>query len=271
MLKIEQLFIYPIKSLGGIELTASEVTDRGLKYDRRWMLADENFSFITQREFPQMALLKMHVGDDFLTVSDGYTKQSDVLVPFTNDETEEFKVTIWNAVCTAVGTGRLIDEWFSEILKIKCRLMYMPDKSMRPVDTTSGYAPKGKFTSFADAYPFLLLSQESVADLNKRLETPVSITRFRPNLVISGGQPYMEDRMEEFTINGINFLGLENCARCSIVTINQENSVINKEPLKILSTYRKIDNNVYFGRNVVHAGTGKINTGDQVVLVKNIL
>lgn len=265
MLQITQLFIYPIKSMGGVQITSGEVTDRGLKFDRRWMLVDDKCAFITQREFPQMAVLKVRLGKDFLTVSDGYSNDSDLVIPLDGFDNGQVKVTIWNAVCDAMQTSKFVDQWFSDILKITCRLVYMPDKSMRPVDTTSGYAPKGKFTSFADAYPFLLLGQESVNDLNARLETQVSITRFRPNLVFSGGHAYIEDQIEEFEINGIKFLGLENCARCSIITINQENSEINKEPLKTLSAYRKKGNNVFFGRNVVHSGTGKISVGDEIV------
>ena len=266
MLQITQLFIYPIKSMGGVQITSGEVTDRGLKFDRRWMLVDHKFSFITQREFPQMALLKLQIGESYLRVSNHYSNTQDILIPFESLEKETLQVTIWNAVCTALGAGRLIDEWFSEVLKIKCRLVYMPDETMRPVDTTSGYAPKEKFTSFADAYPFLLLGEASLNDLNTRLKTPVLITRFRPNIIFAGGQPYQEDAIAAFKINGINFTGLENCGRCSIISINQENAAITKEPLKILSAYRKTNNNVYFGRNLVHSGLGKISVGDEIVI-----
>lgn len=266
MLQISQLFIYPIKSMGGVQIASGEVTDRGLKYDRRWMLVDDKCAFITQREFPQMAVLKLQVDEGCFRVSNHYSKTQDIQIPFKSVEKEEFKVTIWNAVCTAVGSGSQIDEWFSEVLKIKCRLVYMPEESMRPVDTTSGYAPKGKSTSFADAYPFLLLGEASVIDLNTRIATPVSVTRFRPNIVFSGGLPYEEDDMVEFKINGISFTGLENCGRCSIIGINQENAVITKEPLKTLAEYRKSNNNIYFGRNLVHSGLGKISVGDELVI-----
>ncbi len=268
-MQLSRIFVYPIKSLGGVELASADVTDRGLKYDRRWMLIDNNCAFITQREYPQMAVLKARLGENYITVSDGYSNNSNLVIPYEGFDNGQVKVSIWNAVCDALQTSEFIDQWFSDILKIKCRLVYMPDESMRPVDTTSGYAPTGKFTSFADAYPFLMLGQESVNDLNTRLEAPVSITRFRPNLVFSGGQPYIEDHIEEFEINGVKFLGLENCARCSIITINQENAEIDKAPLKALSTYRKNGNNVFFGRNVVHSGTGKISIGDEIILAKD--
>jgi uncharacterized protein len=266
MLKITQLFIYPIKSMGGIPVNSAEVTDRGFGFDRRWMLVDDANVFITQREFPEMAMLKLHIGADHLRVSNQNAASEDVLVPFDNIEKEECKVTIWNAVCTAVKAGRLVNEWFSDALQKKCSLVYMPDDSRRPVDTTSGYAPKGKFTSFADAYPFLLLGEESVKDLNTRLHTPLPVARFRPNLVFAGGYPYQEDEIEDCTIGGISFTGLENCGRCSMVNINQDNAVVSKEPLKILATYRKHNNYVYFGRNLVHAGLGSISVGDEIVV-----
>ena len=227
------------------------------------MLVDDHLSFITQREFPLMSLLKVEIGNGFLTISDKKVNNPDLIVLFDEFDNGQYDVTIWNAVYT--------DQWFSDILKINCRLMYMPDESMRPVDTTSGYAPEGKFTSFADAYPFLMLSEESLNDLNTRLETPVSINRFRPNLVFTEATPYFEDELEDFTINEVKFTGLENCARCSIISINQDNATISKEPLKTLSTFRRSGNNVCFGRYVVHAGEGKISVGDKILVEQNIL
>ncbi len=266
MLQVSQLFVYPVKSLGGVQLATSEITNKGLKHDRRWMLVDDHLSFITQRECPQMSLLEVQIGNGFLIISAKKFNNSDLVIPFDEFDNGLYDVTIWNAVCRANGTSKYIDQWFSDILKINCRLMYMPDETMRPVDTTSGYAPKGKFTSFADAYPFLMLSEESLNDLNDRLQTPVSINRFRPNLVFTGGAPYFEDKLEDFEINEVKFTGLENCARCSIITINQENAAISKEPLKTLSAYRRCGNNVCFGRNVVHSGTGRISVGDKILI-----
>lgn len=266
MLQISQLFVYPVKSLGGVSVTTSEITNKGLKYDRRWMLVDGNLSFITQREFPEMSLLKVEIGNSFLTISDKFFNKSDLIIPFDQFDNGEYNVTIWNAVCRAIGISKYIDQWFSDILKINCRLVYMPDETMRPVDTTSGYAPKGKFTSFADAYPFLMLSEESLNDLNTRLQTPVAINRFRPNIVFTGATPYFEDELEGFEINEVKFTGLENCARCSIISINQENGAISKEPLKTLSAYRRNGNSVCFGRNVVHSGVGKISVGDEILI-----
>ncbi len=270
MLIVSQLFIYPIKSLGGIKIQSAEVTDRGLKYDRRWMLVDKRNNFLTQREFPKMALLKVKIEAKALRVSLSTDLSKQISIPFNPSGNEIEKVTIWNATCHSVSVGKDIDEWFGDILETDCKLVYMPEESMRPVDTTSGYAPKGKFTSFADAYPFLLLGESSLEDLNSRLESPVLINRFRPNIVFTGGVPYEEDTIEDFTINQVNFTGLENCGRCGIININQENPEKAREPLKTLSSYRTKNKTICFGQNVVHSGMGIISVGDEIQLVKNM-
>ncbi len=264
MLKISQLYVYPVKSLGGIPVASTDITIRGLKYDRRWMLVDDNQSFITQREFPELSMLKVEIGNGFLTISDKKFNNPDLQIPFDEFNNREYDVTIWNAVCRAKGTSKYIDDWFSSILKINCRLVYMPEETMRPVNTVSGYAPKEKFTSFADAYPFLMLSEESLNDLNARLTIPVLMNRFRPNIVFTGATPYFEDEMEDFGINEVRFTGLENCARCSIISIDQDNATVSKEPLKTLSAYRRNGKKVCFGRYIVHSGVGKISVGDSI-------
>ena len=270
MLRISQLFIYPIKSLRGISLSSSMVTDRGLQYDRRWMLVDETNSFLTLREYPKMTLLKVELKKDGLRIQSLENIGSDLNIPFHAVEDDLERVTIWNATVEAKRVGKEADKWFSEMIGGHCKLVFMPESSMRPVDTTSGYAPKEKFTSFADAYPFLMLGEASMDDLNSRMKMPQSINRFRPNIVFSGGDPYQEDMIEDFTIGDIQFTGLENCARCPIPTIDPETGVFNtdKEPIRTLSKFRLRNKNIEFGRNVVHKGTGIIAVDDEIVLTE---
>ena len=271
MLKVSQLFIYPIKSLRGISLSSSMVTDRGLQYDRRWMLVDERNNFLTLREYPKMTLLKVELHKGGLNVESLEHSGSNFRIPFDAEEDQLETVTIWNAEVEAKRVSKEADNWFSEMIGGHCKLVFMPESSLRPVDTTSGYAPKEKFTSFADAYPFMMMSEASMNDLNRRMEVPQTINRFRPNLVISGGDPYQEDTMEDFTIGEIHFTGLENCARCPIPTIDPDTGVFNadKEPIRTLSKYRMHNKNIEFGRNVVHRGTGMIAVGDAIHLIKN--
>jgi len=148
------------------------------------------------------------------------------------------------------------------MLQIKCRLVYMPVSTFRQVDER--YAEPGQITSFSDAYPFLMIGQASLDELNSRLEEAVPMDRFRPNIVFTGGEAFQEDQMQHFRINNINFYGVKPCARCQVITIDQENGITGKEPLKTLSDYRKKNNKVYFGQNLVHRGEGNISVGDEI-------
>ncbi len=141
---------------------------------------------------------------------------------------------------------------------------------MRPVDTTSGFKPVGKFVSFADGYPFMIMGEASLSDLNRRYEgdTSFGFDRFRPNIVFSGGYPNQEDEIGRFSINGIAFQGLENCARCTIPNVDPQTGIVdeNTEPLATLSKYRLQKRKVNFGRNVVHSGTGTVRIGNTLKL-----
>jgi uncharacterized protein len=269
MLTISQLHIYPVKSLAGLSVPSSLVTDRGLQYDRRWMVVTPQNQFLTLRDYPKMALLRTALTDTHLLIESGQQPGQPLRVPVAVDEAELADVTIWNWTGPAKDAGREAAEWLSDHLGGACKLVFMPDQTRRPVDTTSGYHPAGKVTSFADAYPFLLLGEASMADLNTRLPEPMSLLRFRPNLVFAGGMPYQEDRIEAFCINGLSFTGLENCARCQIPNVDPVTGIPSpdRQPLKTLARYRTVNRNIIFGRNVVHSGTGRVSVGDELILV----
>jgi uncharacterized protein YcbX len=260
MLTISELYIYPIKSLGGIAVTYAEVTDRGLKYDRRWMLVDEQNRFLTQREFPQMTLLKVHIESNGLLVT--HHLNGSVSIPFKQHNPNKQQVVIWDDTCIGVFVSNEHDTWFSDALGIKCRLVYMPDDTRREVDQR--YAPEGMITSFSDAYPFLIIGQASLDDLNSRLAEPLPMNRFRPNIVFAGGDPFEEDLMKHIHIAGISFYGVKLCARCIMTTINQQTAVKAKEPLKTLASYRFKNNKILFGQNLIHEGMGVITVGDTI-------
>jgi uncharacterized protein len=175
-------------------------------------------------------------------------------------------VQVWDDRCSAIAVSAEADAWFSRLLGQPCRLVFMPDETHRPVDRE--YAIDGEITSFSDAYPFLLVGKASLDDLNSRLEVPVPMDRFRPNIVFTGGQPFEEDEFHHFRINAIDFFGVKPCARCSVTTINQRTSEQGKEPLKTLAGYRSRNNKVLFGQNLVHKGRGMISTGQLLQVVR---
>jgi uncharacterized protein len=261
MLQVTELYIYPIKSLGGIALSNAEVTDRGFKYDRRWLLIDENNRFLSQRELPVMALLKVIITSNGLLVTHRPTSHN-ILIPFLPQTSEHCTVTVWDDICTAIYVSDAADKWFAEKLGVKCRLVYMPDDYKRQVDEK--YAPEGFVTSFSDAYPFLIIGQASLDDLNARLTDKLPINRFRPNIVFTGGKPFEEDVIDHFTINNINLHGVKLSARCILTTIDQITIAKTKEPLKTLAKYRRRGNDVFFGQNLIHTGSGFISVGDEI-------
>lgn len=263
MLQLSQLFIYPIKSLGGIALQNAVVTTRGLQHDRRWMLVNEHGHFMTQREFAKMALLKPVIEKDGIGV---INKNGDkLLIPFDIAKRPLHQFTVWDDACMGQFVDDKLDEWFTQTLDIKCRLVYMPDDSEREVDQR--YAKPGMITSFADAYPFLLIGQASLNDLNKRMAQPLPMDRFRPNIVFTGGEAYSEDLMNRIEIEGITFYGAKLCARCVLTTIDQQTALKAKEPLKTLASYRMKNNKIMFGQNLVHENTGVISVGDELKLL----
>jgi uncharacterized protein YcbX len=261
MLSLSEIYIYPIKSLAGISLQASLVEERGLKYDRRWVLVNESNSFFTQREFPEMALIKVAIGENGLQLQHK-TKNAELLVvPFDFEHKENSNVVIWKDTVKGEFYNNEIDQWFSDILKIKCRLAKMPESTKRLVDRD--YA-ENKIVSFADGYPFLIIGQSSLDDLNSRMEIQLPMNRFRPNFVFTGGKPFEEDSWKTFNIGKVIFRAVKPCARCVITTTDQETAQRAHEPLLTLSKYRRADNKVLFGMNLVCESTGEVRIGDKI-------
>ncbi|MBC8110624.1 MAG: MOSC domain-containing protein [Verrucomicrobia bacterium] len=263
---LSEIFVYPIKSLGGIALQKALVTDRGLQYDRRWMLIDSQNRFKTQRQHPQMALLQVSITGNGLEIFHKTKKINPLFVPFEPENPEKKQVQIWDDICQALTVSRLADEWFSEVLQEKCQLVFMPDESRLLVDTR--YATHQEITSLSDGYPFLIIGQASLDFLNNKLTHQLPINRFRPNLVFTGGTPHEEDNWQEFTMQNINFFGVKPCARCVVTTIDQATGLGGKEPLATLNSYRKKGNKILFGQNLLHQNTGFVQVGDQIFVSK---
>lgn len=253
-MQLTQINLFPIKSLGGISLQEAVVERRGLQYDRRWMLVDDTGRFVSQREIPEMALLRTAIAPPFLEVYHKDDPSDVVRIPLTIQATDypKIMVEVWSDRCAARLLDEAIHQWFSRVLKQSVRLVYMPDTTNRRAD--GRYAPYGQVVSFADGFPYLIIGETTLADLNSRLETPVPMNRFRPNLVFSGGEPYEEDNWSDFTIGDIPFRGVKPCGRCVMITVNQESADKAQEPLRTLSAYRKNGNKVLFGQNVIWLG-----------------
>jgi len=251
---LSEINIYPVKSLGGISLKSAAVERRGLQYDRRWMLVDEQGTFLTQREISQMALLGTAIEPPHLVVFEKKNPVSRVLVPLEvmSGDLPQMMVEVWGDECAAQQMPPEISDWFSGVLGEKMYLVQMPDTTRRPADDR--YAPPGHVVSFADGFPFLIIGQASLDDLNSRLAQPLPMSRFRPNFVFTGGQPFEEDGWSDFRIGDVAFRGVKPCARCIIPTTDQDTAARAAEPLKTLATYRQSGPKILFGQNVLWMG-----------------
>jgi uncharacterized protein YcbX len=265
-IKVSGLIIYPVKSLAGIELQQSEIDSMGLKYDRRWMLVSAEGNFLTQRTLPQMALIKTAINNGQLTLS--MEGKGSHVVATSTENVEKMDVTIWKDKLQVQKVGKDSDAWLSEILGVDCHLVYIADDVLRQCDPD--YAEEGERTGFADGFPMLFISKESLADLNQRLDVAVDMRRFRPNVVISGCEAYAEDDLKYFSISDVKMRGVKPCSRCPMPTVDPDIGVrVGQEPIATLMKYRKWDNKVFFGMNVIHQQQGIIKVGDKLVLSTN--
>lgn len=259
---LQDIYTYPIKSLGGIRLEKTNLEEKGLQYDRRWMLVDLEGQFLTQRKYPKMALLQTQITDDGISVVNKDDPNQQILVPFESDSDRYRQVTIWEDRVKAQLVEHKISRWFSECLEIDCQLVFMPPSTERKLKPK--YAVNDESVSFADGMPYLLIGQSSLDDLNSRLDSPVPMNRFRPNFVFTGGAPFEEDEWDTITIGEAHFKITKPCARCVVTTVNQQTGQKGKEPLTTLSKYRSVDGKVLFGQNMLLLDGSEIQVGDRV-------
>lgn len=262
-MELSELNIYPVKSLAGTVLTHSIVDDFGLQNDRRWMLVDEQGKMLTQRKLARMCLI--HPQPTTLGIRLSAPGMPDMEVSIANLE-NTCKVKVWHDVCNAYDAGDQAALWLSEFLATHCRLAYFPDGEVRQLD--QDYAQVDDKTAFSDGFPFLLISQASLDDLNSRLESPVTMSRFRPNLVISGSKAFEEDQWKRIRIGDMTFRLVKPCSRCVIPTIDPDTGEKGKEPLTTLLQYRKRENKVYFGQNIIADSTGELTIGMTVEVLE---
>lgn len=259
-LRLSEIWIYPIKSLGGIRLSSSKVLEKGLEHDRRWMLIDEHNRFMTQRVHHAMALFKQSIDSSHLTI---HYKDQSLKIPLNHTHYEEpIASQVWDDEVIVYEISDVFSTWFSLHLGLPCRLVTFPETNPRPVDPR--FKINDEHVSLADAYPFLIIGQASLDDLNSRLAEEVPMNRFRPNLVFTGGEPYEEESWRDFKIGTSQFVGVKPCARCILTTVNQDTAIKGKEPLLTLSKYRRFGDKVIFGQNLLAINHHEIHVGDEI-------
>jgi hypothetical protein len=257
---IHSLYVYPIKSCQGIRLQQAILDTRGIEYDRRWMLVDERGRFLSQRELPQMALIACCFADDRLVVSCG--GHGELSIPLQQSTGRRVTVGIWNDQCNASEVSPESNRWFSDVLDRPVRLVYLPDDELRQVDLD--YAQHGDGVGFADGFPLLILSLDSVRQLGVKLGERIDIARFRPNLVVDGCAAHAEDGWSSLSVDGIRIRIAKPCSRCAIPGLDPASAKRHPTLLRTLAGYRRRDGKVYFGQNALHLGAGIITTGQAI-------
>jgi uncharacterized protein YcbX len=257
--RISALYVYPVKACRGIRVDSARIVARGFEHDRRYMIVDPSGRFVTQRELPELALVatSIEVGGIVLR----HVGHPECALSFEHDSAEVLEVSVWSHSGPALRhePGSV---WLSAVLGRPVNLVFMPESHRRAVNPER--ARPGDVVSFADGYPFLVISEASLADLNSRLETPLVMERFRPNIVVSGVPPFAEDAWQQVRFGGVGFRGVKRCDRCSVTTVDPDTGVRGKEPLRTLATYRREDGKVWFGMNLIHDGEGTLAVGDLV-------
>lgn len=256
---LSSIYIYPVKSLAGIECTQSHVDNMGLKWDRRWMLIDDQGKFLSARKHPSLSTIQPHI-DEHGQLSLTFPSGAHHLVPLHSDDSREVQATVWDDTVKAFQLSDAIDQQLSQFIGQSSRLVFIDQTTERQVDLQ--YAKPGDRTGFADGFPLLLISEASLEDLNSRMETPLSMKRFRPNLVVKGCAPYAEDQWHSLSDAQLELLLVKPCSRCIMTTVDPlSGQRTGNEPLATLKTYRQLGNEVMFGQNVIHQQQGHLTVG----------
>lgn len=265
-LYLSSIHIYPVKSMKGHSLISSLVEKMGLENDRRLMMVDQYNKFLTQREHARIALITPQLNNNELTLIAPGMENITLPISFSGDR---YSVEIWNSKeVISIDQGNDVFLWLSEFLKMPARLVQLDPDYKRSVDQTFAVNADDQ-VSFADGYPILVTAQASLDDLNLKLSNPVQMDRFRPNIVINGSEPFLEDSWRRIRIGEAEFALVKPCARCNVPGIDQETAQTAREPIFTLSKYRKFNNKVMFGVNIIPLKTGIISVGDKVEILES--
>lgn len=262
---ISGLFVYPIKSCSPIAPNAAEVERRGLKYDRRYMLVDEQGQFVTGRQFGMLVRITANPGTHGLHVSAPGMETLTVRHP--RGEPRR-RAIIWGQAVSVLDAGDEAAEWFSTVCGRSLRLVHADAVMQRPVD--AAYGNHDDAVAFPDGYPVLLISQQAVEELSDRVGRRMEIGRFRPNLVVSGVAAHAEDGWRQVRIGSVLFDVIKPCVRCVFTTVDPVTGerTGDGEPLQTLKGYRHNGRGIVFGQNLIPRSKGSVHLGDAVEIIE---
>jgi uncharacterized protein YcbX len=269
-MRLASIHTYPVKGCHRVDQIRAAVEPWGLRGDRRWLVVDaDSGRFVSQREHAGLARLRPELTAAGLVLRT--SDMPDLAVPEPHDS-EPMEVTVWRFSGRAATAGKEADEWLSSALARKVRLVWLDDPRRRPVNTQ--YGKPGDTVSFADGYPLLLANTASLDVLNEwiaesgSIEGPLPMARFRPNVVVSGAQPWAEDGWigTRLRIGDVTFRAPKPCERCLVTTTDQETGERGREPLRALARHRNVDRTLLFAINLIPDGPGEIAVGDPITV-----
>ncbi|MFO1394524.1 MAG: MOSC N-terminal beta barrel domain-containing protein [Steroidobacteraceae bacterium] len=250
MITLASIHCYPVKGCRGLSLGSARLTPAGLEHDREWLVTDPGGRAITQRDSPGLARIDAVVeGAALVLSSDG---AGAVHVPLDAGGPRS-RVRVWDDDCGAIDQGDEAAHWLGERLGREVRLVRFDPDVRRPSDPAwagDAHAPN----RYSDGFPLLVVSLASLADLNSRLEVPVPMERFRPNLVLDGLEPFGEDALGDFGAGPLRLRVVKPCTRCVVTTTDQRTGErLGEEPVRALRTFRwdAALRGVTFGQNTV--------------------
>jgi uncharacterized protein len=266
-MNVSSITLYPIKSTRGVSVDTATVEARGLQYDRRMALFDDKGAVVTARDYPKLLDINCHIVDDEINVA---VADEDIM----RLDASEFagalsEVQVFDDPAYAMVASTKINTWFSEYLGTNCRLLMIDDRGRRDLAYTVG-GSAGDIVSFADECPLLLVADASLDDLNSRLDEAIPMSRFRPNITVSGADAFSEDSWTKLRVGEVLFDVTQRCKRCVFTTLDADTKVkhTEQEPLRTLSTYRKHpQGGVAFGVHLVRRGEGVVRLDDQIELL----
>ncbi|MBE7436101.1 MAG: MOSC domain-containing protein [Anaerolineales bacterium] len=264
MISVSNLTYFPIKACKGFDVTSTYIERMGLENDRRMMVVTPDGRFLTQREYPRLALVTPTLQNEAVVLS---APDFDSIQIHIQSSGTPIPVEIWSSKgVDAIDQGDDAAGWLSDWLNISVRLVRITDGFKRKLNPA--YAVNSDdHTGFADGYPILIISEESLQDLNSRLDSAVPMNRFRPNLVVKGCEPFAEDAWKRIRIGDVEMALVKPCPRCVVTTIDKETLAKSKEPLKTLEKFRRHELGAIFGMNTIPLNEGKVEVGMEVEVI----
>ncbi len=273
-LRVSALYVHPVKSCAGVRVSELTLDALGAVDDRRFMLVDPPGNFVSQRRHPQLALVRVVRRDDGGVVLTAAARAS-LDVPVPSPSLAPRLVTIWDDTVSVRDCGDAAAAWLSAVIGLAVRLVHMASDSVRPVDPR--FAPPDARTALSDGFPLLVATDASLADLIARAGTPLEMDRFRPNVVLSGSEPWEEDTWDALQIGDVTLQLVKPCARCAITLVDPRTGSVGVEPLRTLARFRRGADlgyggaetaKTYFAWNALHDSPGRLRVGDDVRVVR---